>query len=92
MLQTPFTRRTRTRDLLLKTIGVFLALSIVLVPFNASATSQAQPSAALQAEKAIFFVSDGMRQDLVENYAAQGLLPTFGGMLKNGARLRTAVY
>jgi 2',3'-cyclic-nucleotide 2'-phosphodiesterase (5'-nucleotidase family) len=86
MLQAPLTRRTRSRDLLLKTIGVFLALSIVLVPFNASATSQARPSAALQAEKAIFFVSDGMRQDLVENYAAQGLLPTIGGMLKNGAK------
>jgi 2',3'-cyclic-nucleotide 2'-phosphodiesterase (5'-nucleotidase family) len=86
MLQTPFTHRTRMRDLLLKAIGVFLALSIILVPFNASATSETKSSAAQPSNKAIFFVSDGMRQDLVENYAAQGLLPTFGGMLKNGAK------
>ncbi len=33
---------------------------------------------------AVFFVSDGMRQDLVAKYAAQGLLPTMADFLKKG--------
>jgi 2',3'-cyclic-nucleotide 2'-phosphodiesterase (5'-nucleotidase family) len=36
------------------------------------------------AETAVFFASDGMRQDLVAKYAAQGLLPTMASFLKNG--------
>jgi 2',3'-cyclic-nucleotide 2'-phosphodiesterase (5'-nucleotidase family) len=42
----------------------------------------AQPSG----EKAIFFASDGLRQDLVAQYAAQGLMPVMGKFLKNGAQ------
>ncbi len=34
--------------------------------------------------KAVFFVSDGLRQDLVAKYAAQGLLPTMASFLKKG--------
>jgi 2',3'-cyclic-nucleotide 2'-phosphodiesterase (5'-nucleotidase family)/predicted AlkP superfamily pyrophosphatase or phosphodiesterase len=34
---------------------------------------------------AVFFVSDGMRQDMVARYAAQGVMPTVGAFLKNGA-------
>ena len=33
---------------------------------------------------AVFFVSDGMRQDLVAKYAAQGPLPTMADFLKKG--------
>ena len=34
--------------------------------------------------KAIFFAADGMRQDLVEQYAAQGVMPTMRSFLRNG--------
>ncbi|HET7828673.1 MAG TPA: alkaline phosphatase family protein, partial [Candidatus Limnocylindrales bacterium] len=36
--------------------------------------------------KAIFFAADGMRQDIVEKYAAQGLMPTMASFLKNGVK------
>jgi 2',3'-cyclic-nucleotide 2'-phosphodiesterase (5'-nucleotidase family) len=35
--------------------------------------------------KAVFFASDGLRQDLVASYAAQGLMPTMGQFLKKGS-------
>src|SRR6185503_9154197 len=34
--------------------------------------------------KAVFFTSDGLRQDLVVKYAAQGVMPTMSGFLKGG--------
>jgi predicted AlkP superfamily phosphohydrolase/phosphomutase len=34
----------------------------------------------------LFFVSDGMRQDLVERYAAEGLMPAMAAMLREGVR------
>ena len=35
-------------------------------------------------DRAVFFVGDGMRQDLIAKYAAQGLLPTMADFLKKG--------
>jgi hypothetical protein len=32
----------------------------------------------------LFFVSDGMRQDLIERYAAEGAMPAMAAMLRNG--------
>jgi 2',3'-cyclic-nucleotide 2'-phosphodiesterase (5'-nucleotidase family)/predicted AlkP superfamily phosphohydrolase/phosphomutase len=37
------------------------------------------------AGKLLFFTSDGMRQDQIEKYADQGLLPGFRSMLRHGA-------
>jgi hypothetical protein len=37
-------------------------------------------------DSVIFFVSDGLRQDLVEAYAARGLLPTMAKLLRTGAK------
>ncbi|MFC7495616.1 MULTISPECIES: 5'-nucleotidase C-terminal domain-containing protein [unclassified Nocardioides] len=39
-------------------------------------------------QKAVFFASDGLRQDLVEKYAAQGVTPTMGSFLKHGVKAR----
>ena len=35
-------------------------------------------------DNAVFFASDGMRQDLVARYASRGLMPTMGSMLRHG--------
>jgi 2',3'-cyclic-nucleotide 2'-phosphodiesterase (5'-nucleotidase family)/predicted AlkP superfamily phosphohydrolase/phosphomutase len=35
-------------------------------------------------DRAVFFASDGMRQDLVERYAAQGRMPTMRSLLRRG--------
>ncbi|MBK8048135.1 MAG: alkaline phosphatase family protein [Anaerolineales bacterium] len=37
-------------------------------------------------DKAIFFVADGLRQDLVEKYAGQRQLPAMGALLRSGAK------
>ena len=36
--------------------------------------------------KAVFFASDGLRQDLVKKYANQGLMPTMRSFIRNGVR------
>lgn len=36
--------------------------------------------------QAVFFASDGLRQDLVEKYAAQGAMPTMRDLLRKGAK------
>ena len=68
----------------------FLALAMVaalLVPFGAVSAKPAPPPPppAPKHEKAIFFVSDGLRQDAVAAYASQGLMPTMKKFLKDGA-------
>ncbi len=36
--------------------------------------------------KAVFFAADGMRQDLVERFAAQGTMPTMRNLLRHGVK------
>ncbi|HSK34081.1 MAG TPA: alkaline phosphatase family protein, partial [Propionicimonas sp.] len=36
--------------------------------------------------KAVFFAADGMRQDLIERYAAQGRMPTMRSLLRSGVK------
>ncbi|MBI4278972.1 MAG: alkaline phosphatase family protein, partial [Armatimonadetes bacterium] len=43
-----------------------------------------------RARAAIFFAADGMRQDLVERYAAEGATPAFRRLLEEGARAEGA--
>jgi 2',3'-cyclic-nucleotide 2'-phosphodiesterase (5'-nucleotidase family) len=38
------------------------------------------------ANPVIFFASDGLRQDIVENYVMQGKLPTLAALLRTGAK------
>lgn len=71
-----------------KAFQVALALGLVLSVFLASAAGAGATSDQLNSnkEKTIFFVSDGMRQDLVETYAAQGLMPAMAKLLRSGAK------
>ena len=85
MPKIPFTRGTHIRELLVKAISVFLVLSFTLVPYNAAATPNAKSSDAAPSNKVIFFVSDGMRQDLAESYISQGLMPSMAKLLRTGA-------
>ena len=86
MYNLPIAQRKKGRNLPLQVLSIILVLSLTLLPISVEAAPETNPQTALLQNKAIFFVSDGMRQDLVEDYSAQGLLPTFGGMLKNGAK------
>lgn len=39
-------------------------------------------------DKAVYFASDGLRQDLVEKYADEGVMPTMKKFLRNGVKAR----
>jgi 2',3'-cyclic-nucleotide 2'-phosphodiesterase (5'-nucleotidase family)/predicted AlkP superfamily phosphohydrolase/phosphomutase len=44
------------------------------------------PAGTPSTSKAILYSSDGMRPDLMEQYAAQGLMPTYADLMANGVR------
>jgi len=61
---------------------VLLLFSLVIsasVPMSAP-SAQAKPTA----DKLVFFVSDGLRQDMVEKYAAQGMMPAMNKFFQKG--------
>ncbi len=62
-----------------------LVLGILYVP-AAATPAQVSSSSGPKADKLIFFASDGLRQDLVEKYAAMGLLPAMKELLRTGAK------
>jgi 2',3'-cyclic-nucleotide 2'-phosphodiesterase (5'-nucleotidase family)/predicted AlkP superfamily phosphohydrolase/phosphomutase len=63
-------------------LSVVSLLSGLLVAPVAAAPASAAPKP--PTDKAVFFASDGLRQDLVAKYASQGLLPTMSTFLKKG--------
>ncbi len=76
----------------LSRVVVAIALLALVIPGPAVAAPDAgapTPAGAASApattSKAVFFVADGLRQDLVAGYAARGLLPTMSTFLKKGA-------
>jgi 2',3'-cyclic-nucleotide 2'-phosphodiesterase (5'-nucleotidase family)/predicted AlkP superfamily phosphohydrolase/phosphomutase len=71
--------RSHARPLILLTVLGLLAGMVGTPVLAAQPAGKGQPS-----NTAVFFVSDGMRQDLVAKYAAEGLLPTMSSFLKNG--------
>jgi hypothetical protein len=70
-----------TRPVLLLSVIALLA-SVVAAPVSAATP----PGKGAPSTSAVFFAADGLRQDIVEKYAAQGLLPTMSSFLKNGTK------
>ena len=72
---------------LLRLFSVLLIASMIAMPIGVLAAPDASAqSVPDKADKAIFFVSDGLRQDIVESYAAQGLMPAMDKLLRSGAK------
>jgi len=72
------------RSRLLATVA---AASMLVLPVVSRAANAAPPfptPASSSKSTAVFFAADGMRQDLVAGYAAQGLMPTMASFLKGG--------
>ncbi|HSL32609.1 MAG TPA: alkaline phosphatase family protein, partial [Candidatus Limnocylindrales bacterium] len=65
---------------------VLLSLVSLLGGLVAAPAAAAPPpgKGAPTAGKAVFYASDGLRQDLVAKYAAEGVMPTMRSFLKNG--------
>jgi 2',3'-cyclic-nucleotide 2'-phosphodiesterase (5'-nucleotidase family) len=76
------------RRFVLVPFAAMLALAgvSVLTPAGASPVAEGAPSQAPLARKAIFFASDGMRPDLMEQYAGQGEMPTYAELIAQGVR------
>ena len=81
----------RVRPTVLLIVGVLLlgllAVPATGAPLHGSASGVAHGAGKSEAptDKAVFFASDGLRQDLVQKYAGQGVMPTMADFLKKGA-------
>jgi 2',3'-cyclic-nucleotide 2'-phosphodiesterase (5'-nucleotidase family)/predicted AlkP superfamily phosphohydrolase/phosphomutase len=73
---------TRTRSVL-ASLAIVLAL-VIAIP--AGAANNNRPAGTPHADKVILFASDGMRPDLMERYAADGLMPTYADLMVRGVR------
>src|SRR5438046_2926003 len=71
------------RRSLLSIVLLALLLGLVLPVAASSVAKPDTPSAALTS-KAPFFTSDGMRPDLLVSYAAQGAMPAYASLLRQG--------
>ena len=59
-----------------------LTAGLVVAPVAAAPAAGGKPST----DKAILFASDGMRPDLMEQYAAAGDMPTYAALMAQGVR------
>ena len=71
---------TRTRPL-----AVLASLSLAFGLVGAPVAAASPRAGAANADSALFFAADGLRQDVVARYVADGALPAFGELLKKGA-------
>ncbi len=72
-----------------KHVGILAASLAAVVVSLAAATAGPASTTSMTARdpgSAIFFAADGLRQDLVESYAAKGAMPTMAKMLRSGAK------
>jgi 2',3'-cyclic-nucleotide 2'-phosphodiesterase (5'-nucleotidase family) len=69
-------------------LSVMTVFFVVAAPMAGTATAGSAGSSATHVkpskDKAVFFASDGLRQDLVAKYARDGLLPTMSDFLDDG--------
>src|SRR6185503_10410651 len=79
-------KRSRASVPLLRLFSVFLIASLMILPAGALAAPETAPASAALTNKVIFFASDGMRPDLMEQYAAQGAMPTYAALMAAGVR------
>lgn len=65
---------------------VFTMVGAPALPVTAADFAAQSLAASPLANKAIFFASDGMRPDLMERYASEGVMPTYAALLAAGVR------
>ena len=71
---------------LLRLFSLLLIFSLLALPAGAIAAPEQAPGSAPLTQKAIFFASDGMRPDLMEQYAEDGDMPTYAELMATGVR------
>ena len=75
----------------LRSRAALAALTIIVtsVPTTSAAPPNAAPArsaAKPSADRVVFFASDGMRPDLMERYADEGVMPTYRDLMRQGVR------
>lgn len=71
---------------LLRLFSVLLIVSLIVLPAQAQAAPETAPASTALTQKAIFFASDGMRPDLVDKYAGEGIMPTYAELMATGVK------
>ena len=66
------------------TLAAVLTVTATLLLASAAGSTTSSSAARPLATKAVFFAADGLRQDIVARYAAQGRMPTMSEFLKKG--------
>jgi 2',3'-cyclic-nucleotide 2'-phosphodiesterase (5'-nucleotidase family) len=79
-------KRTPMQSWFYKVMSVILVLSFAIIPLHTAAAINFQTNAQNLSDQAIFFAADGLRQDIVEAYAAQGALPAMSRLLRTGVK------
>src|SRR5688572_4117059 len=83
-------KRSRASLPLLRLFSVLLIASLIILPAGALAAPdnapESAPANAALTNKVIFFASDGMRPDLVDKYAGEGLMPTYADLMAAGVK------
>ena len=70
----------------IRPIVVLSVLSLLVGLVSAPVAAAPPPSGKPSTDKAILYSSDGMRPDLMETYAAEGLMPTYRALMAAGVR------
>src|SRR5688500_9131961 len=78
-------KRSRAPVPLLRLFYILVIVSLVMLPAGVLAAPAESPAAAPGKDKVIFFASDGVRQDMVEDFAGEGLMPAMAKLLRSGA-------
>ena len=66
------------------TLAAVLTVAATLLLASAAGSTTSSSAARPLTTKAVFFAADGLRQDIVARYAAQGRMPTMAEFLKQG--------
>ncbi len=69
----------------LRRLGLVASLVLAVSALTTGAAAGAPPAAAASDRPVVLFSSDGMRPDLMQRYAGQGEMPTYAGLMRQGA-------
>jgi 2',3'-cyclic-nucleotide 2'-phosphodiesterase (5'-nucleotidase family)/predicted AlkP superfamily phosphohydrolase/phosphomutase len=61
-------------------------IAVVATALGGPVIAATKPGTGPLSNRAVFFSSDGMRPDLMEKYAAQGVMPTYANLMATGVR------
>ncbi len=78
-------RRRHSAALVLLAFGVVLLVAAATGALGVGKAT-ATANAAAAAPRTVMFASDGMRPDLMEKYAGEGVMPTYAAMMAQGVR------